>query len=112
VICLADLPGTEANKGTLVEKEDAMIATPAVARDIEYPVAIREKDLLTVPSFRLEAHELCTMCGERFGIGYLRISKSETEMALVAAELPRKLTEILAKDHRQDREHKHFIELG
>jgi hypothetical protein len=96
----------------LVEKEDAMIATPAVAKGFEYPVAIREKDLLTVPSFRLEAHELCTMCGERFGIGYLRISRRETETTLVAAELPGKLTEILAKDHRQDREHKHFIELG
>jgi hypothetical protein len=33
-------------------------------------------------------------------------------MTSVAAELPGKLTEILAKDHRQDREHKHFIELG
>jgi hypothetical protein len=99
----------------LVEKEDAMIVTPAVAKHFDYPVAIREKDLLTVTSlssFRLEAHELCTTCGERFGIGYLRISRPETEMTLVAAELPRKLTEILAKDHRQDREHKPFIELG
>jgi hypothetical protein len=33
-------------------------------------------------------------------------------VALVAAELPAKLTEILAKDHRQDREHGRFIELG
>jgi hypothetical protein len=96
----------------LVGKEDDMIATLAVAKDFEYPVAVREKDLLTVPSFRLEAHELCTMCGERFGIGYLRISKHETELTLGVADLPRKLTEILAKDHRQDREHMHFIELG
>jgi hypothetical protein len=95
----------------LVEKEDAMIATPAVAKNFEYPVAIREKDLPTVPSFRLEAHELCTTCGEPFGIGYLGISRGETEMTLMAAELPGKLTEILAKDHRQDREHKHLIEL-
>jgi hypothetical protein len=57
----------------LVAKEDAMIATPAVAKDFEYPVAIREKDLLTMPSFRLEGHELYTMRGERFGI---RISEN------------------------------------
>ena len=89
-----------------------MIATLAVSKDFDYPVAIREKDLLSVPSFTLEAHELCTMCGERFGIGYLRTSKHEMELTLGAAELPRKLTEILAKDHRQDREHKHLIDLG
>jgi hypothetical protein len=32
------------------------------------------------------------------------------ETALVAAELPIKLTEILARDHRQHREHNYFIE--
>jgi hypothetical protein len=89
-----------------------MIATLVVAEDLDYPVAIREKDMLNVPSFRLEAHELCTMCGERFGIGYLRTSGQETEITLGAAELPKTLTEILAKDHWQGREHKHFIELG
>lgn len=89
-----------------------MTATLAVAKDFDYPVAIREKDLLNVPCFRLEAHELCTMCGEGFGIGYLRTSKHGTEMTLGAAELPRKLTEILAKDHWRDRKHEHFIELG
>jgi hypothetical protein len=112
VIYLTSFQGEVTDKDALVEKEGVMIASPAVAKDFEYPVAIREKDLLTVPSFRLEAHELCTMCGERFGIGYLRISRRETGVALVAAELPGKLTEILAKDHRQDREHGHFIELG
>jgi hypothetical protein len=88
-----------------------MITTLAVAKDFDYPVAIREKDLLNVPSFMLEAHELCTLCGERFGIGYLRTSKHEMELTLGAAELPRKLTEILAKDHRQVRQHKHLIDL-
>ncbi len=89
-----------------------MIATPALAKDFDCPVAIREKDLLNVPSFRLEAHELCTMCGERFGIGYLRTSKPEMELTLGTAELPRKLTEILAKDHWQERGHKRLIDLG
>jgi hypothetical protein len=96
----------------LAGKEDAMIAALAVPKHFDYPVAIREKDLLSVPLFRLEAHELCTLCGERFGIGYLRTSKHEIELTLGAAELPRKLTEILAKDHWQDREHKHLIDLG
>jgi hypothetical protein len=112
VIYLTSFQGEVTDKDTLVGKEGVMIASPAAAKDFEYPVAIREKDLLTVPSFRLEAHELCTMCGERFGIGYMRISRRETGVALVAAELPAKLTEILAKDHWQDREHGHFIELG
>lgn len=89
-----------------------MITTLAVATNYDYPVAIREKDLLSVPFFRLEAHELCTLCGEQFGIGYLRTSKNEMEMTPGATELPRKLTEILSKDHRQEREHKHIIELG
>jgi len=89
-----------------------MIATQTVAKDFDYPVAIRARDLLHVPSFRLEAHELCTICGEGFGIGYLRTSRNALEMTWEEAELPTKLTEILAKDHRQDREHKHFIELG
>lgn len=88
-----------------------MTATLAVAKDCDYPVAIREKDLLNVPSFTLEANELCTMCGERFGIGYLRTSKHEMDLTFEAVELPRKLTEILAKDHRQEREHKHLIDL-
>lgn len=89
-----------------------MSPTAAVAKSIEYPVAIREKDLPKIPFFILEAHELCTMCGEPFGIGYLRTPKNEIGMTLGAAELPGKLTEILAKDHRQDREHRHIIELG
>jgi hypothetical protein len=71
VIYLMSFQGEVTDKNTLVEKEGVMIASPAAAKDFEYPVAIREKDLLTVPSFRLEAHELCTMCGERFGIGYM-----------------------------------------
>jgi hypothetical protein len=96
----------------LLKKEEAMATTPAVARDFDFPIAIREKDLRNVPSFRLEAHELCTICGERFGIGYLRTPKNEMEMALEATELPRKLTEMLARDHRQDREHRPLIELG
>lgn len=89
-----------------------MSAIPMISKDFDYPIAIREKDLLNVPSFRLEAHELCTICGERFGIGYLRTSRNEMEMVWEAAELPRKLTEMLARDHRQDREHRPFIELG
>jgi hypothetical protein len=88
-----------------------MIATLAVAKDFEYPVAIREKDLLSVPSFTLEAHELCTMCGERFGIGYPRTSKHEMELTFGAAESPRRMIEMLAKDHRQVRQHKHLIDL-
>jgi hypothetical protein len=96
----------------LIGKGDSMIPTLTFAMDCEYPVAIREEDLSVVPFFILEAHELCTMCGERFGIGYLRAPKREVDISLVAVELPGKLMDILAKDHRRDREHEHIIELG
>lgn len=89
-----------------------MITTPAIAKDHGYPVAIREKELRSMPFFRLEAHELCTMCGERFGIGFLP-TEDEIEAATPeTAELPGRLTEILARDHRQERQHRDFIELG
>ncbi len=75
------------------------------------PVAIWDKDLSRSGSFTLEAFELCTVCGARFGIGY----QSEITPGDITVsdddDLPKKLTEILAKDHRQNREHKHLIEL-
>jgi hypothetical protein len=82
-----------------------------VTSSVEYPVAIRDKDLPDVGAFRVEAHELCTVCGEGFGIGYLRRPTGEMNSIVAAKEWPGKLTEILAKDHRQDRLHKRLIEL-
>ncbi len=61
--------------------------------------------------FNIQAFELCTMCGARFGIGYHGECNSDLRATDEAEELPRKLTELLAKDHWQNREHKHFIEL-
>jgi len=75
------------------------------------PVAIRDNDLPDVETFKVEAHELCTVCGEGFGIGYLRRHAGDMSRLAGANEWPGKLTEILAKDHRQDRSHKHLIEL-
>jgi len=82
-----------------------------VTNNFDYPVAIRDKDLPDVQAFRVEAHELCTMCGEGFGIGYLRRPAGDLSRIVGANEWPGKLTQILAKDHRQDRSHKHVIEL-
>jgi hypothetical protein len=51
------------------------------------------------------------MCGARFGIGYFGDSKDEVQVAEEIRELPQKLIQILAKDHRHDRQHKCLIEL-
>ena len=76
-----------------------------------FPVAIFERDLLSASSFTLQAFELCTMCGARFGIGYHGACDNDERTIGEMEELPRKLTEILAKDHRQNRAHKHYIDL-
>lgn len=82
-----------------------------VTCDCVNPVAIFDKDLRKSDSFKIEIFELCTICGARFGIGYLGASRKDPHPNEEVEELPRKLTEILAKDHRQDRQHKHVIEL-
>ncbi len=70
-----------------------------ITNDKHNPVAIFDKELLSATAFTLYTFELCTMCNDPQ-------ATDETE------ELPRKLMEILAKDHRQNRAHKCFIELG
>ena len=80
--------------------------------DKHNPVAIVDKELKGATSFTLRMFELCTMCGARFGIGYHGARNSDAQITDETEELPRKLIEILAKDHRQNRAHKCFIELG
>ena len=75
------------------------------------PIAILDKEMLNAASFRIEIFELCTMCGARFGIGYFGESKEELRIVEEMEDLPRRLIEILAKDHRRERAHKGFIEL-
>jgi hypothetical protein len=74
-------------------------------------VAIFDKDLLKINSFRIEIFELCTLCGARFGIGYFGASREHLGPAEEIEELPRKLIKILANDHWHRREHKGIIEL-
>lgn len=81
------------------------------ANTVTNPIAIYEKDLLKNSSFQLETFELCTLCGARFGIGYFGESKHDPTVTEEMEELPRKLIEILAKDHRHERQHKCLIEL-
>ena len=90
-------------------KRDAMLEKTDVAHELHIPVAIFDKELLSATSFRLQTFELCTVCGARFGIGY-HGTCAEGER-FPDEDLPKKLTAILAKDHRQERAHKHFIEL-
>jgi len=83
-----------------------------ITNDKHNPVAIFDKELLRATAFTLHTFELCTMCGARFGIGYHGACDNEARATDETEELPRKLMEILAKDHRQNRAHKCFIELG
>jgi hypothetical protein len=75
------------------------------------PVAILDKELFKTRSFQIEITELCTVCGARFGIGHFGAFRDNLRSAEEIEELPRKLIEILANDHRHDREHKGIIEL-
>ena len=84
----------------------------AVANEIiNFPVAIRDKELLKSAPFHIQLFELCTICGARFGIGYHGVCPNDAEATETTEGLPGKLTAILAKDHRQNREHNSLIEL-
>jgi len=82
-----------------------------VTTEISSPVAILDKELLNTTSFTIQAFEVCTMCGTRFAIGYHGECGIDLRMTEGTEDLPRKLTEILAKDHRQNRDHKPVIDL-
>lgn len=89
-----------------------MLSKRTVANEIAVsPVAIFDKDLSKTELFRIQLFELCSICGARFGIDFHGECSDEARAIEEAEELPRQLMEILAKDHRQNREHKHFIEL-
>ena len=88
-----------------------MPAKSQIASDQIHPVAILDKELRKADSFRIEIFELCTLCGARFGIGYFGASRGDLKHEAVSEELPQKLVELLAQDHRRQREHKGFIEL-
>lgn len=88
-----------------------MLANSNITNELHSPVAIFDKELLRATSFTVQTFELCTMCGARFGIGYHGTCNAGSQSTEETEELPRKLTEILAKDHRQNRAHKPFIEL-
>jgi hypothetical protein len=88
-----------------------MLAKHHAANAMVSPVAILDKEILKDGSFRIETFELCSLCGARFGIGYFRGPRVDVGLADEMEELPPKLIEILAKDHRHHRQHKDLIEL-
>jgi hypothetical protein len=76
------------------------------------PVAISDKQIASSPSFTIQLFEICTICGARFGIGYRGVCVNHEESSVETDELPKKLVGILARDHRQNRAHKNFIDLA
>jgi hypothetical protein len=88
-----------------------MLAKSTITNEIFNPVAISDKELPGDASFTIQAFELCSICGARFGIGYHGACHNDDRETAGSGELPNKLTEILAKDHRQERAHKRFIDL-
>lgn len=107
------IPGLERARETTLAGEagDAMLAKSGFTNELHNPVAIFDKELLGATSFTLQTFELCTMCGARFGIGYHGECNKGAQDLDEMEELPRRLTEILARDHRQNRAHKRFIDL-
>jgi hypothetical protein len=91
--------------------EVAMLMKDQITNDLISPVAILDKEIRKTSSFRIEIFEVCTLCGARFGIGYFGFSKEDLKPVEEIEDLPRKLIDILAKDHWHHREHKGFIEL-
>jgi hypothetical protein len=74
-------------------------------------VAIQDKDVLKTGSFRTETIELYSQCGARFSIGYLGATTENSREKDEVEKSPGRLIEILTKDHRQERQHKGFIDL-
>jgi hypothetical protein len=91
--------------------EVAMLMKDQSESNLINPVAILDKEILKTSSFRIEIFELCTQCGARFAIGYFGSSRQDLKPVEEIEDLPRKLIDILAKDHWHHREHKGFIEL-
>jgi hypothetical protein len=81
-----------------------------VSNGLANPVAILDKEIRNARAFQIEVFELCSLCGARFGIGYLGANEAHLPSAEMG-ELPRKLIEILSKDHWHSREHKCLIDL-
>jgi len=75
------------------------------------PVAILDKEIHAGDSFCIGSFEMCSLCGARFGIGYFG-SRGAEPPSEEFEELPRKLIEILARDHWHSRQHKGLIELN
>ena len=88
-----------------------MLSKSDVAFEISNPVAIFDRELLNATFFTVQTFDLCTICGARFGIGYRGACSNGERAAFESDELPNKLAEILAKDHRQNRAHKSVIDL-
>ena len=79
--------------------------------DLNSPVAILDKEISKYPLYTIETFELCDCCGARFGIGYHQGCQQHPHSPAGASDLPKKLREMLAKDHGQDRKHKQFTEI-
>jgi hypothetical protein len=91
--------------------EVRMLTKDQPANALMSPVAILDKEILKDGSFRIETFELCSLCGARFGIGFLGGTKVDERFPDEMKELPPKLIALLAKDHHHHRQHKDLIEL-
>ena len=89
-----------------------MLLKSGVANEIHTPVAIFDKELLSAKSFRLQTTTNSALYAARDSESAITANVLKARGSLSNWKICQtKLTEILAKDHRQDRAHKHFIEL-
>ena len=75
------------------------------------PIAIADKELSGAESFTIRTFEICTICGARYWIGYFGTSSGDEKSITEMEEWPRRVTELLGKDHRQNRCHKPLVEI-
>jgi len=115
VISAASGPGfapRRATPATTIEaKKSSTPAEDEMTNDVNSPVAILDKELANYPSYTIETFELCDCCGARFAIGYHQECKDHASFTEQTDELQKKLREMLAKDHGQERKHKIFTEI-
>jgi hypothetical protein len=96
---------------TIEAKKSSTPAEDDMTDDVNSPVAILDKELGNYPSYTIETFELCDCCGARFAIGYHQQCKHHAASTEQSDELPKKLREMLAKDHGHERKHKIFTEI-
>jgi len=96
---------------TIEAKKSSTPAEDEMTNDVNSPVAILDKELANYPSYTIETFELCD-CLRRPICDWLPSGVQRPRVIHGAdRRTQKKLREMLAKDHGQERKHKIFTEI-